>query len=75
MWTGAGWSTETRLIQEALDSAVTIKKTEGKSAVATKLMAIMSLGIKQGDTVSVTVEGGNEDVNAAALEEFFKENL
>ncbi len=60
---------------KALDSAVTIKKAEGKSVAATKLMAIMGLGIKQGDTVSVTVEGGNEDANAVALEEFFKENL
>ena len=60
---------------KALDSAVTIKKAEGKSVAATKLMAIMGLGIKQGDTVSVTLEGGNEDANAVALEEFFKENL
>lgn len=47
----------------------------GKSAAATKLMAVMGLGIKQGDTVSVTVEGGAEDANAAAMEQFFKDNL
>ena len=38
-------------------------------------MAVMGLGIKQGDTVSVTVEGGREDANAAAMEQFFKDNL
>ena len=37
----------------------------GKSAEATKLMAVMGLGIKQGETVTVTVEGGNEEANTA----------
>ena len=52
-----------------------IEKHGGKSAAATKLMAVMGLGIKQGDTVSVTVEGGSEEANAAAIEQFFKDNL
>lgn len=60
---------------KALDSSVIIEKVGGKSAAATKLMAVMGLGIKQGDTVSVTVEGGSEDINAAAMEQFFKDNL
>ena len=60
---------------KALDSTVTIEKAGGKSAAATKLMAVMGLGIKQGDTVSVTVEGGSEDTNAATMEQFFKDNL
>ena len=59
---------------KALDSTVTIDK-DGKSAAATKLMAMMGLGIKQGDTVTITVEGGNEDASAAAMEQFFKDNL
>lgn len=59
---------------KALDSTVTITK-DGKSAGASKLMALMGLGIKKGDTVTVTVEGGNEDANAAAVEQFFKDNL
>jgi len=62
-------------VAKALDSTVTIEKVDGKSAIATKLMAIMGLGIKQGDTVSVTVEGGSEDANAATMEQFFKDNL
>ena len=61
---------------KALDSTVTITKADGsKSAVATRLMAVMGLGIKTGETVTVTIEGGNEEANAAAIEQFFKENL
>ena len=60
---------------KGLDSTVTIAKADGKSAVAVKLMALMGLGIKQGETVTVTIEGGNEDANAAAMEQFFKDNL
>jgi len=60
---------------KALDSTVTIARADGKSAVGTKLMALMGLGVKQGDTVTVTVEGGNEEANSAALEQYFKDNL
>lgn len=61
---------------KAMDSTVTIAKADGsKSAVATKLMALMDMGIKTGETVTVTVEGDNEEADAAAMEQFFKENL
>ena len=61
---------------KALDSTVTVAKADGsKSAAATKLMALMGMGIKTGETITVTVEGGNEEANAASLEQFFKENL
>ena len=61
---------------KALDSTVTITKADGsKSAVATRLMAVMGMGIKTGEPVTVTIEGGNEEANAAAIEQFFKENL
>ena len=60
---------------KALDSTITIEKEDGKSAVATKLMAVMGLAIKAGNTVTVTVEGGNEEANAASMEQFFKENV
>ena len=60
---------------KALDSAVTIAKADGKSAGGAKLMALMGLGIKQGDTVTVTVEGAGEEADCAALEQFFKANL
>lgn len=60
---------------KALDSTVTIAKADGKSANATRLMAVMGLAVKAGQTVTVTVEGGNEDANFQAMEKFFKENL
>lgn len=59
----------------ALDSTITIAKKDGKSANATKLMAVMGLAIKTGNTVTVTVEGGDEESNFQAMEAFFKENL
>ena len=37
--------------------------------------SIMGLGIKGGTTVTITVEGGNEESNAATMEQFFKDNL
>ena len=55
-------------------STVTVAKGE-KSVNALKLMALMGMGIKQGDTVKVTIEGADEDTAAAAIEEFFKANL
>ena len=56
------------------DSTVTIEKA-GKSVNAFKLMALMGLGIKCGETITFTVEGVNEEDNAASLEAFFKANL
>ena len=46
-----------------------------KKADAKRLMAIMSMGVKKGVEVTVTVEGEDEDAAAAAMEEFFKTNL
>ena len=56
------------------NSSVTISKGE-KSVDMKKLLALMGMGIKQGDTVKVTIEGADEDTAAAAIEEFFKANL
>lgn len=55
-------------------STVVVKKGD-KSAKATSLMALMGMGIKCGDTVTVEVEGPDEDAAAAAIEEFFNANL
>ena len=59
---------------KALDSTVTIAKEDGSSAVATKLMAVMGLGVKTGETITVRIEGGDEEANAQTMETFFKEN-
>ena len=53
---------------------VTVTKDE-KSVNALKLMALMGMGVKRGDTVTVSVEGENEDEAAAKIEEFFKCNF
>lgn len=55
-------------------SKVTIGK-DGKTADGTKLMAIMGLGVKCGNTVTVTVEGADEDAACEALKAFFETNL
>ena len=59
---------------KSLGSGVTVEK-DGKSVDALRLIALMGLGIKQGDTVTFTVEGGDEEASAAALEKFLTENL
>ena len=64
------------LVKEAkkYDAAIVIE-CNGKSADAGKLMAVMGLGVKKGDTVRVTVDGDDEALIANSLEEFFKANL
>lgn len=56
------------------ESVITIEKS-GKVAAATKLMALMGLGVRCGDTVTVTIEGADEERAAAEMEKFFSENL
>lgn len=60
---------------KVLDSVVIIENESGKSAVATQLMDVISLGVQQGDVIFITVEGGDEEANAAAIEQFLKDNL
>jgi len=61
-------------------AAATVKSTVtidngAKKADARRLMQIMNMGVKNGHTVTVTVEGEDEDTAVAAMEEFFKTNL
>lgn len=48
---------------------------KGKSADAKRIMGVMSLGAKKGDTVEVTIDGADEAAAKTALEAFFKENF
>lgn len=58
------------------DSTITITRTDdGKSADATRLMAVMSLAVKCGQTVEVSVEGGDEDASLEGMKAFFEANL
>ena len=59
---------------KALDSEITITCGE-KSAAATKLMALMGLGVKCGNTITVTINGGDEAASEKAMQEFFEANL
>ena len=47
----------------------------GKTADAKRLIALMSLGAKQGHTITVSVEGGDEETALNELETFLKKNL
>lgn len=64
------------LVKEAKNytSTITIEKN-GKAVNALKLMALMGLGVRKGDTVTVAAEGDDEDAAIAGLEKFFKDNL
>lgn len=55
-------------------STITITK-DGKSAQATKLMAVMALGVKNGNTVTITVEGDDEEQAFEGIKAFFENNL
>lgn len=57
-----------------LDSEVTLT-FGGKTVSVTKLMAVMGLGVKCGDTVTVTVSGGDEEKAYDTMQQYFSENL
>ena len=55
-------------------SKVTLEK-DGKSVDASRLMAVMGMGFKKDQTVTVTVEGDDEDAACEAIKAFFETNL
>ena len=55
-------------------SKVTLEK-DGKSVDASRLMAVMGMGVKKDQTVIVKVEGDDEDAACKALKAFFETNL
>ena len=64
------------LVKEVKNFASTVTFIKGeKSAKASSLMKLMGMGIKQGDEVTVQVEGADEEACAAAVEKFLKENM
>ncbi len=56
-------------------SSVITLDVNGKKAEAGKLMAVMGLGVKKGDSVTVTAEGDDEEQAIKAIESFMKANL
>lgn len=63
-----------KLAKEHRGSIVTLKNGD-RQAPVNMLMGIVELGIKCGDRITLTVEGGDEEATRVAFEEFFKENL
>ena len=64
------------LVKEAKKYASKVViKANGKSAEATRLMAIMGMGVKCGQTVEVEVSGDDEDTAFEGMKAFFEENL
>ncbi|MBQ9744137.1 MAG: HPr family phosphocarrier protein [Clostridia bacterium] len=55
-------------------SDIYIEKGE-KRALATKIIAIMGMGIHYGNTVTITVDGEDEAEASEAIKNFMKENL
>lgn len=64
------------LVKEAkkYESKITIS-CGGKSAEAKKLMALMGLGVKCGQTVNIEITGTDEEATYDGMVAFFKENL
>ena len=55
-------------------STITVDK-DGNPVNVLKLMALMKLGVKCGETVTVRIEGEDEAVAGPAMEAFFTSNL
>ena len=64
------------LVKEAkkYDSKIILKK-DGKTAEATKLMAVMGLGVKCGNKIEVEITGSDEEVAYESIKMFFEGNL
>ena len=56
------------------ESEITIGKGE-KTVGCTKLMALMGLGVKCGDTVTITINGSDEESAEKGIKEFLEANL
>lgn len=59
---------------KAFNSVVSLQKAE-KTVRLDSLLKLMSLTIKGGETVSITIEGEDEVATADALDLFFTEKL
>lgn len=61
-------------VVKGFGSTATLEKA-GKSCDLRKLMALMGMGVKQGDNITVKVEGDDEEAAAAAIQQFLTENV
>jgi phosphocarrier protein len=65
-----------QLVKEAqvLTSKITIYKGD-KSADLRRMFGVMSLAVKQNETIKVVVEGSDEEKDALYIENFLKEHF
>lgn len=63
-----------KLAKEYADTAISIS-CNGKEEKATSLMKLMALGVKQGNKITVTAKGANEDTAILAMSRFVNNNL
>ena len=64
------------LVKEASKFASKIMVASPKKEVdAKRIMGVMSMGAKKGETLRFTIEGADEDAAAEAIEAFLKANL
>lgn len=64
------------LVKAAKEYASTIKITkDGKSGDCKKIFGIMGLGVKNGNEVTITVEGEDEEAAFEGIMKFMQENL
>ena len=64
------------LVKEAkkFESKISVFKGARKGDLK-KIFTVMALGVKQGETIKVQVEGADEEQAASAVEAFLKENF
>ena len=66
------------LVKKAASFKSNIKilhEQRGSEADLKRLMAVMALGVKQGDSIVLSVDGEDEEEAADELEAFLKENF
>ena len=64
------------LVKEAKKYASKVViRANGKSAEATRLMAVMGMGVKCGQTVEVEITGDDEETAFEGMKAFFEDNL
>ena len=64
------------LVKEAkkFESNISVFKGARKGTLK-KIFTVMALGVKQGETIKVQVEGADEEQAASTVEAFLKENF
>jgi len=56
------------------ETVVSVTKGD-KTVKASQLMKLMGLGVKKGDEITVSVDGGDESAALEAMKTFFKDNF